>query len=129
MSIQFIISAGVESNILGLVLMYVSNNARRMLQTAAPVRTVTAHHLSVKHCFLFSSVGCMLKWLTFGKKDASIMFWIKHNIIISNTSPEELKCSIKLVMTETSNWFQSNFLSLNCDKSHFLQFLTKNKMK
>jgi hypothetical protein len=58
-----------------------------------------------------------------------ILFADDTSIIILNTSPEELKCSINLVMTETSNWFQSNFLSLNCDKTHFLQFLTKNKMK
>jgi hypothetical protein len=25
------------------------------------------------------------------------------------------------------NWFQSNLLTLNCNKTHFLQFLTKNK--
>jgi hypothetical protein len=64
---QFIISADVEHNILGLVLMCVSNTTRGMLQTAAPVRTVTAHHLSVEHCCLFSGVGRMLKWLTVGK--------------------------------------------------------------
>jgi len=68
MLIQFITPAGVEHNILGFVLMYVSNTAGGMLQTAAPVRTVTAHHLSVKHCFLFSSVDFMLKWLTFENK-------------------------------------------------------------
>jgi hypothetical protein len=28
-------------------------------------------------------------------------------------------------LIETSNWFQSNLLSLNCDKTHFLQLLTK----
>ena len=28
-------------------------------------------------------------------------------------------------MTETIHWFQSNLLTLNCDKTHFLQFLTK----
>ena len=26
---------------------------------------------------------------------------------------------------ETINWFQSNLLTLNCEKTHFLQFLTK----
>jgi len=44
MLIQFITSADVERDILGLVLMYVSNTTRGMLQTSAPVRTVTAHH-------------------------------------------------------------------------------------
>ena len=30
-------------------------------------------------------------------------------------------------MTEIINWFQSNLLTLNCNKTHFLQFLTKNQ--
>jgi hypothetical protein len=30
-------------------------------------------------------------------------------------------------MNEITNWFQSNLLTLNCNKTHFLQFLTKNK--
>ena len=33
------------------------------------------------------------------------------------------------VMNEITNWFQSNLLTLNCNKTHFLQFLTKNKKK
>jgi hypothetical protein len=68
MLIQFTTSADMECNFLGLVLMYVSNTARGMLQTAATVRAITAHHLSVGHCFLFSSVFRILKWLTFEKK-------------------------------------------------------------
>jgi len=28
-------------------------------------------------------------------------------------------------MTEITNWFQSNLLTLNCNKTHFMQFLTK----
>ena len=51
------------------------------------------------------------------------------NIIISHTDPEEFKNNINMVLIETFNWFQSNFLTLNCDKTHFFQFLTKNTMK
>ena len=47
------------------------------------------------------------------------------SIILSNTSLEEFKSNISLVLIETINWFQSNLLTLNCDKTHFLQFLTK----
>jgi hypothetical protein len=46
------------------------------------------------------------------------------SIIVSNTRPEEFKSNISLVFIETVNWFQSNLLTLNCDKTHFLQFLT-----
>jgi len=28
-------------------------------------------------------------------------------------------------MTEINNWFQSNILTMNCNKTHFMQFLTK----
>ena len=46
-------------------------------------------------------------------------------IIISNTNPEEFKYNINSVMTEITNLFQSNLLTLNCNKTHFMQFLTK----
>jgi hypothetical protein len=45
--------------------------------------------------------------------------------IVSNTNPEEFKNNINSVMTEITNWFQSNLLILNCNKTHFMQFLTK----
>jgi hypothetical protein len=54
-----------------------------------------------------------------------ILFADDTSIIISNTNPEEFRNNVSSVLIETINWFQSNFLSLNCDKIHFLQFLTK----
>jgi hypothetical protein len=56
-----------------------------------------------------------------------ILFADHTSIIISNTHLEKFKCNVTSVLIETSNWFQSNFLSLNCDKTLFLQFLTKNQ--
>jgi hypothetical protein len=47
------------------------------------------------------------------------------SISISHIIPGEFKNNINMVLTETVNWFQSNFLRLNCDKTHFLQFFTK----
>jgi hypothetical protein len=67
--------------------------------------------------------------LTISKLAKPILFADDTSIIISNTNPEEFKNNINSVMTETINWFQSNLLTLNCNKTHFLQFLTKNKMK
>ena len=54
-----------------------------------------------------------------------ILFAEDTSIIISHTNPEEFKNKINTVLIEIINWFQSNFLILNCDKTHFLQFLTK----
>jgi hypothetical protein len=63
--------------------------------------------------------------LTINKIANPILFAEDTSIIISNTSPEKYKSNSSLVLIETINWFQSNLLTLNCDKTYFLQFLTK----
>ena len=63
--------------------------------------------------------------LTISKSGKSILFADFRSIVILNTNPEEFKTNINSVMTETINWFQSNLLTLNCDRTYFLQFLTK----
>ena len=50
-----------------------------------------------------------------------ILFADDTTIIISNTNPEEFKNNINSVMTEITNCFQSNLLTLNCNKTHFMQ--------
>jgi len=44
-----------------------------------------------------------------------ILFADDTTIIISNTNPEEFKNNINSVMTEITNWFQSNLLTVNCN--------------
>jgi len=63
--------------------------------------------------------------LSISKLANPILFADDMTIIISNTNPEEFKTNINLVMTEITNWFQSTVLTLNCNKTHFKQFLTK----
>jgi len=58
-----------------------------------------------------------------------LIFADDMSIIISNINSEEFENNINSVMTKITNWFQSNLLTLNCNKIHFVQFLTKNKMK
>ena len=57
----------------------------------------------------------------------TVLFADDTSIIISNSNQDEFKTNINSVMNEITNWFQSNLLTLNCNKTHFLQFLTKNK--
>ena len=63
--------------------------------------------------------------LNISKLVNSILFADDMSIVILNTKPEECKTNINSVMAEIINWFQSNFLTLNCDKTYFLQFVTK----
>ena len=69
--------------------------------------------------------------LTIGKIANPILFADDTSIIISSTNPEDFKRITNLVLMETINWFHSNLLTLNCEKTHFLQFFTKkhNKIK
>jgi len=63
--------------------------------------------------------------LSISKLANPILFADDICIIMSNTNPEEFKNNINSLMTEITNWFQSNLLTLNCNKTHFMQFLTK----
>ena len=63
--------------------------------------------------------------LSISKLVNPILFADDTTIIISYTNPEEFKNNVNSVMTEVTNWFQSNLLALNCNKTHFMQFLTK----
>jgi len=63
--------------------------------------------------------------LSLNKLANSILFADDRTIIISNTNPEEFKNNINSVMTEITNWFRSNLLTLNCNKTYFRQFVTK----
>ena len=60
--------------------------------------------------------------LTINKLASSILFANDTSIIISNTNPEEFTNAINSVMTEIMDWFQSNLLTLNFNKTTFLQF-------
>jgi len=59
----------------------------------------------------------------------SILYADDMSIIISNTNPEEFNNTINSVMTEITDWFQSNLLTLNYNKTTFLQFFTKKNKK
>jgi len=58
--------------------------------------------------------------LSINKLANPILFADDTAIIISNNNPEEFKNNINSVITEITNWFQSNTLTLNCNKTHFM---------
>ena len=51
------------------------------------------------------------------------------SIIISNKGVQEFKNKFESVMDVAINWFQNNLLSMNYEKTQFLQFLTKQLQK
>ena len=50
-------------------------------------------------------------------------------IIITNSDPSEFQKNINNVFIKINNWLKSNLLSLNFDKTHYLQFIPKNSQK
>ena len=112
---------------------YLENRNQRVSVKDIKLNKVSSKREHVKHGVPQGSVFGPLLFLiyindfslTISKIANPILFTDDTSIIISNTSPEEFKSNISLVLIETVNWFQSNLLTLNCDKTHFLQFLTK----
>jgi len=55
----------------------------------------------------------------------SVLFADETSIIITNTDAQEFKQNINVGIQETNNWFLSNLLTMNYNKTHFLQFFVK----
>jgi len=55
----------------------------------------------------------------------SVLFADDTSINISNTDVQEFKHNIDAVLQETNDWFFNNLLTLNYNKTHFLQFFFK----
>ena len=58
-----------------------------------------------------------------------VLFADDTSIIISNSNKQEFKNNLESVMDITIRWFQNNLLSMNNEKTHFLQFQTKQNNK
>jgi hypothetical protein len=59
----------------------------------------------------------------------SVLFADDPNIIITNTDVQGFKHNIDVTLQEINNWFLSNLLTLNYNKTHFLQFVIKKQNK
>jgi transposase-like protein len=55
----------------------------------------------------------------------SVLFADDTSVIITNTDAQEFKHNIDVVLQEITNWFLSNVLTLNYNKTQFLQFFAK----
>jgi len=52
----------------------------------------------------------------------SVLFADDTSIIITNTDVQEFKQAIDIAIQETNDWFLSNLLTVNYNKTQFLQF-------
>jgi hypothetical protein len=59
----------------------------------------------------------------------TVLFADDTSIIITNHSPSKFKEGINNITDNISDWLRGNSLSLNFDKTHFLQFRPKIVMK
>ena len=62
---------------------------------------------------------------TINKYAESVLYADDTSIIIANTNVHEYKHNIKLSMHEINNWIVKNLLTVNYNKTYFLQFFTK----
>ena len=54
-----------------------------------------------------------------------ILFSDDTSVIIANPDPLNFKNNLDKVTQDIIKWFETNLLSLNLDKTHYMQFLTK----
>jgi len=59
----------------------------------------------------------------------SVLYADDTSIIIANPSPSKFKEDINNIIDNINDWFRSNSVSLNTDKTCFLQFRPKIVMK
>jgi hypothetical protein len=60
------------------------------------------------------------------KNSKIVLFAYDTNIIITNSNPSNFKNSVNKIIQDINEWLNTNSLSLNLDKTHFTQFVTKN---
>jgi hypothetical protein len=62
---------------------------------------------------------------TLNKKFKQILFADDTSIIFTNSKSEDFKNDINIVSESLNKLFEANKLSLNFDKTHYIQFTTK----
>ena len=120
-----------------LIRSYLDNRYQRVTMKDSMYKKLYSTWKHVKHGVPQGSVLGLLLFLIYindfplnlNKVASMTLFADDMSIVISNTNPEEFKISINSLMKEITNWFHSNLLTLNFNKTNFLQFFMKKKIR
>lgn len=63
------------------------------------------------------------------KNDTLVLYAEDASIAINSPSSTEFSTEVSTVFADINEWFKSNLLSLNLDKTNFLQFQSKYSQK
>jgi hypothetical protein len=61
------------------------------------------------------------------KNSSTVLFADDTSVIIGEPCLMNFERKLNIVFQIMKEWFNSNFLSLNFDKTHYMQFIIKNK--
>jgi hypothetical protein len=61
------------------------------------------------------------------KNSLVILFADDTSVIINEPCLTDFESNLNIVFSIINKWFNSNLLSLNLDKTYYMQFITKNK--
>jgi hypothetical protein len=75
------------------------------------------------HCFLLLYISDLPK--TTNDNSKIVLFTDDTNIIITSPNPIHFKNSVNKIFQDGNRWFSTKLLSLNIDKTHYMQFVTK----
>ena len=117
---------------------YISDRYQRvLLNNSSSNNTALSESGKIKHGVTQGSVLCSLFFLLsinglpiiIADPSKPILFADDTNIIITNPSPSKFKEDMNNIIDNINDWFRGNSLSLNFDKTFFLQFRPKNEYK
>jgi hypothetical protein len=64
---------------------------------------------------------------TINDKTVPILFADDTSIIVKSPNPKDFQTDMVTAFNNVNKWFKVNLLSINVDKTHYIQFKTKNK--